>query len=67
MHGTVNLDAADGNVAKPIAKGGFEAGGDRSFAFALVLLIGSSLITMGNGFFKANISVIVGQLYQTDR
>lgn len=66
--GTVNLVAADGSVAKTIAKGGFEAGGDRSWFFTMVLLLGLSLVTMGNGFFKPNISTMVGELYdQGDR
>jgi len=66
--GTVQLVAADGHVAKTIAKGGFEPGGDRSWLFTMVLLIGLSLITMGNGFFKPNISTMVGELYdQGDR
>ena len=61
--GTVNLVAADGHVAKTIAKGGFEPGGDRSWLFTMILLAGLSLITMGNGFFKPNISTMVGELY----
>jgi len=66
--GTVNLVAADGHVAKTIAKGGFEPGGDRSWLFTMILLAGLSLITMGNGFFKPNISTMVGELYdQGDR
>ena len=62
--GTVDLVAADGSVAKTIAKGGFEAGGDRSYLFTMVLLLGLSLVTMGNGFFKPNISTMVGELYE---
>ncbi len=66
--GSVNLVAANGTVARKIAKGGFEPGGDRSFLFTMVLLIGLSLVTMGNGFFKPNISTMVGELYdQGDR
>lgn len=66
--GSVNLVAADGKVAKTIAKGGFEPGGDRSWLFTMILLAGLSLVTMGNGFFKPNISTMVGELYpQGDR
>lgn len=66
--GTVTLVKTDGTVAKTIAKGGFEPGGDRSWLFTMVLLAGLSLITMGNGFFKPNISTMVGELYdQGDR
>ena len=62
--GSVTLVKSDGSVAKSIAKGGFEPGGDRSFLFTMILLAGLSLITMGNGFFKPNISTIVGTLYE---
>ena len=31
--------------------------------FTMVLLIGLSMVTMGNGFFKPNISTMVGELY----
>jgi len=66
--GTVSLLAADGSVARTVQKGGFEAGGDRSPFFTMVMLIALSMITVGNGFFKPNISTIVGSLYaQGDR
>ena len=61
--GSVNLVAADGHVAKTLPKGGFEADGERSPFFTMVLLIGLSMVTMGNGFFKPNISTMVGELY----
>ncbi|PTD17922.1 peptide MFS transporter [Sphingomonas fennica] len=62
--GTVSLLAADGSVARTVQKGGFEAGGDRSTFFTMVMLIALSMITVGNGFFKPNISTIVGTLYE---
>ncbi|MBV9930326.1 MAG: peptide MFS transporter, partial [Alphaproteobacteria bacterium] len=66
--GSVSLLAPDGKVARTVAKGGFEAGGDRSIFFTLLLLVGLSAVTVGNGFFKPNISTIVGSLYdQGDR
>jgi POT family proton-dependent oligopeptide transporter len=66
--GTVTLTAADGRVARTVAKGGFVAGGDRSPLSTLILLIGLSAVTIGNGFFKPNISTMVGSLYaQGDR
>jgi POT family proton-dependent oligopeptide transporter len=61
--GSVNLVAADGKVAKTVTKGGFEPGGDRSPFFTFVLIAGLSIVTMGNGFFKPNISTMVGELY----
>jgi proton-dependent oligopeptide transporter, POT family len=66
--GSVSLLGPDGQVARQIAKGGFEAGGDRSMFFVLLMLVGLSMVTIGNGFFKPNISTIVGTLYdQGDR
>ena len=61
--GTVTLTAADGSVARTIAKGGFEAAGERSPLFTMIMLIGLSAVTIGNGFFKPNISTMVGSLY----
>ena len=63
--GTVTLTAPDGTVARTIAKGGFEPGGDRSFFYTMLMLVALSFITVGNGFFKPNISTIVGSLYKT--
>jgi POT family proton-dependent oligopeptide transporter len=61
--GSIRLTHEDGSVARDVAKGGFEAGADRSPLFTMILLIGLSLVTVGNGFFKPNISTIVGELY----
>jgi POT family proton-dependent oligopeptide transporter len=62
--GTVSLLGPDNKEVRKIAKGGFGAGGDRSGFFTALMLIGLSLITVGNGFFKPNISTIVGSLYE---
>lgn len=61
--GSVSLTAADGTEARRIAKGGFEAGGDRNALTVTILLLGLSAVTIGNGFFKPNISTMVGSLY----
>ena len=60
---TVSLVAADGHVARALPKGGLEAGGERSSFYVLVMLAALSLISIGNGFFKPNISTMVGALY----
>jgi POT family proton-dependent oligopeptide transporter len=66
--GTVTLTAPDGTVARTIAKGGFEASADRSNFYTMLMLMALSMVTIGNGFFKPNISTIVGALYaQGDR
>ena len=65
---TVSLLGTDGKEARRIAAGGFEAGGDRAPLSVFLLLIGLALVTIGNGFFKPNISTMVGALYaQGDR
>ncbi len=61
--GTVSLRAPDGSTARQIARGGFVAGGDRDPLLITIMLIGLSAVTIGNGFFKPNISTMVGSLY----
>lgn len=61
--GTVSLLNPDRSVARTVAKGAFEPGGERSALLTAVLLIALSLISVGNGFFKPNISTMVGELY----
>jgi POT family proton-dependent oligopeptide transporter len=60
---SVSLLGEDGKEVRKIADGGFKAGGERSELFTFLLLCGLSLVTIGNGFFKPNISTIVGSLY----
>ena len=61
--GTVSLLNPNRSVARTVAKGGFEPGGERSALLTAVLLLALSLISVGNGFFKPNISTMVGELY----
>jgi len=60
---SVSLLRADGSEAKRIAQGGFKSGGERSPLHTFLLIIGLALVVIGNGFFKPNISTIVGTLY----
>ena len=60
---SVSLKAADGREAKRVAPGAFQSDGERTQFHIAILLIGLSLVTVGNGFFKPNISTIVGSLY----
>ena len=62
--GTVSLLKPDGGVAQTLPKGAFESNADRSPFFVLLMLAGLSMVTVGNGFFKPNISTIVGTLYE---
>jgi POT family proton-dependent oligopeptide transporter len=66
--GSVQLLADNGQVAKTVAKDAFEPGAERSPFYLTLMLVALSLIVIGNGFFKPNISTIVGSLYkQGDR
>ncbi|HTI31991.1 MAG TPA: peptide MFS transporter [Sphingomonas sp.] len=65
---TVSLVRADGSEARKIAEGGFKPDGERNPFSVFLLIIGLALVVIGNGFFKPNISTIVGSLYaQGDR
>ena len=65
---SVSLLRADGSEARRIAAGGFKPDGERNPLSVFLLIIGLALVVIGNGFFKPNISTIVGSLYaQGDR
>jgi POT family proton-dependent oligopeptide transporter len=61
--GSVQLVGANGQVAKTVAKNDFQPGAERSPIYLTLMLVALSLIVIGNGFFKPNISTIVGTLY----
>lgn len=62
--GSVHLLTPDGAVARSIPQGGFVSDADRNPFYTGLLLIALALVTIGNGFFKPNISTIVGALYE---
>ncbi len=61
---TVSLLAADGSEVRKVAGDKFIASGERAPFYTMLLLMGLSMVTIGNGFFKPNISTIVGSLYE---
>ncbi len=66
--GTVALLGADGQPQRTVAKGGFASDGARSPFYTTLMLIALCMVSVGNGFFKPNISTMVGELYaQGDR
>jgi POT family proton-dependent oligopeptide transporter len=62
--GTLSLLAADGHEARKVAKGSYAEEAERSPVLTMILLMALSLISVGNGFFKPNISTMVGELYE---
>ncbi|WP_313536044.1 peptide MFS transporter [Sphingomonas sp.] len=60
--GSITL-SENGQTVRTIAKGGFVSEADRSPFYVMVMLIALSMVSVGNGFFKPNISTMVGELY----
>jgi len=60
--GSVSL-LDNGQEARHLAKGAMIPGADRDPFTLAIMLVALSLISVGNGFFKPNISTIVGTLY----
>jgi POT family proton-dependent oligopeptide transporter len=66
--GSISLLNADQSVARTLPADSFETGADRSPFYVALMLIALSMVSIGNGFFKPNISTIDGTLYdQGDR
>ena len=61
--GAVDLVTPDGSAVRTIPKGEFSSDAERSPAYVAIMLVALSLIVIGNGFFKPNISTMVGSLY----
>ncbi|KQN25585.1 amino acid transporter [Sphingomonas sp. Leaf33] len=65
---SVSLLSPDGSEAQRVAPGAFVSDGARSPFYVTVMLIALCMVSVGNGFFKPNISTMVGELYaQGDR
>jgi POT family proton-dependent oligopeptide transporter len=62
---SVDLLGADGAVARHVAPDAFVSGAERSPFYVSVMLLALCMISVGNGFFKPNISTMVGELYQS--
>jgi POT family proton-dependent oligopeptide transporter len=61
--GSVSL-LDNGAEAKHLPKGSIDFAGERNQLTIAIMLVALSLISVGNGFFKPNISTIVGTLYE---
>ena len=60
---SVSLLRTDGSEARHIAASNFKPDGARDPFSVFLLITGLTLVVIGNGFFKPNISTIVGTLY----
>lgn len=66
--GSIALEGATGALPATVAQGGYEFDAERNPLSIIMLFASLGLIIVGNGYFKPNISTIVGDLYsQTDR
>ena len=66
--GSVSLLNPDGSISRTVAKDNFSTSAERNPLMVTILLLALSMVSIGNGFFKPNISTIVGSLYdQADR
>lgn len=62
--GGVDLNGSDGTVLPAtLAKGDFKFDGERSTFYVNLAFLALSMVIVGNGFFKPNISTMVGQIY----
>ena len=61
--GSITLAAPDGRVLRNLAPGSFRESAEQSPTSMALLLLALSMLCVGNGLFKPNISTMVGQLY----
>lgn len=64
--GSIALLKADGSVERTIPKDGLQSKSEKNPLTVAILLLALSLISVGNGFFKPNISTMVGELYSKE-
>ena len=65
---TITIEGASGNVPAKVASGHYKFDGERNSLNVVLLFLSLGLVIVGNGYFKPNITSILGQLYaRTDR
>ncbi|MBL8547071.1 MAG: peptide MFS transporter [Hyphomonadaceae bacterium] len=65
---SITLQGATGALAGNIADDAYQFGAERNPLNVMLLFVSLGLVIVGNGYFKPNISTIVGELYsQSDR
>lgn len=61
---SITLEGANGSVPSRVADGHYKFDADRNTINVILLFLSLATIIVGNGYFKPNISTIVGTLYQ---
>lgn len=65
---SISIEGAKGAVPAKVADGHFKFDGERNSFNVLLLFVSLALVIIGNGYFKPNITNILGTLYErTDR
>ena len=66
--GSISLENASGALPATVAQGAYRFDAERNPLSVMLLFVSLGIVIVGNGYFKPNISTIVGQLYsETDR
>jgi POT family proton-dependent oligopeptide transporter len=61
--GSISLEGASGSLPAKVAAGGYKFDAERNTTSVMLLFLSLALVIAGNGYFKPNISTIVGSLY----
>jgi len=65
---SISIEGANGAVPAKVADGHYRFDGERNSLSVVLLFLSLGLVIVGNGYFKPNITSILGQLYaRTDR
>ncbi|MEQ1708124.1 MAG: peptide MFS transporter [Terricaulis sp.] len=65
---SITLEGASGVLPATVQQGAYEFDAERNPLSVIMLFVSLGIVIVGNGYFKPNISTIVGDLYsQTDR
>jgi POT family proton-dependent oligopeptide transporter len=63
--GSITLEGATGALPASVPPGSYVFGAERDPISVIILFVALGIIIVGNGYFKPNISTIVGSLYST--
>lgn len=61
---SITIEGAKGSVPAKVENGHFKFDGERNSLNVVLLFVSLALVIIGNGYFKPNITTILGQLYE---